>query len=295
MRWHPNESFALTIPNEADQKRLKKQKRWRRLGNYVPNSLSPGTRLLFSGVVLAWAGWSGIGLLFGHMFWLVSRRGLIHFSGLAALLFSATVLTVALILAAHVVDHYDKRDNEEVYQQVRAWLWRVAISLFVLTWMIGCSTSVFLSDTRTFTGLVETENVAGFLTSSWVAERLAPIHGSFLKWLFFSFGWLALCAAVARLASPRQLPPLAGSIALLVIALPALTATTLFVLWVVVGGDGSAFLDADEDMVRFKVAFASSVLVVLAILWWLLVVGVIALVVRAFSRPAGRPVLSSDL
>jgi hypothetical protein len=74
-----------------------------------------------------------------------------------------------------------------------------------------------------------------------------------------------------------------------------LTATTLFVLWVVVGGDGSAFLDADEDMVRFKVAFASSVLVVLAILWWLLVVGVIALVVRAFSRPAGRPVLSSDL
>ncbi len=207
MRWHSNESFALTIPNEADQKRLRKQKRWRRLGNYVPNSLSPGTRLLYGGVVIAWATWSAIGLLFGHMFLLVSRRGPIHFSGVAALLFSAAVLTMALVLAAYVVDHYDTRDNEEVYQQVRAWLWRVAISLLVLAWMVGCTTSMLQSDARTFVGLVETENVAGFLKSSWIAERLAPIHGSFPKWFFLSLCWLALWAVVARLASPRQLSP----------------------------------------------------------------------------------------
>ena len=125
-----NERFTPTQPLPECQDRLRKQRRWTRT-IYTPNDVPLSHRILYGLISLTWVGWAMIGLLSGHMFFLVSKRGAIHFSGVPAMLFSAAVVACAIACVVTIVDHYDRRDNEESYRRVRRRAWLTAMVFFL--------------------------------------------------------------------------------------------------------------------------------------------------------------------
>jgi hypothetical protein len=127
VRLTDKERFAPTTPLPQHQVRLREQRRWSR-PPYVPNNVPRRLRILYGLISLTWVGWAVIGLLSGHMFWLVSRHGPVHFSGVPALLFCAAVMACAAAFAVSIVDHYDKRDNEDAYRRTRRWIWLAALA-----------------------------------------------------------------------------------------------------------------------------------------------------------------------
>jgi len=73
-----NERFAPTQPLPEHQDRLRSQRHSTRL-KYTPNHVPLIARTLYALVSLTWIGWAMIGLLSGHMFVLLSKRGPIQF------------------------------------------------------------------------------------------------------------------------------------------------------------------------------------------------------------------------
>lgn len=287
------ERFMPTQPMPDLQERLRKQRRWAR-PPYTPNHLPVGLRLFYAVVSLTWIGWSVVGLLSGHMFFLLSRRGPVHFSGIPAVLFSAAVLMSAFACCVAIVDHYDKRDNESSYKSARRWLWGIAAACLFVSAAVGCAERI---DVLPFTdgrvGLLSTTELQTLLASSWLNELLAPRSAELQRW---SLILMACCISGALLLTKLGLlkrdAPMGTGVALFVVVIlvgPALTSFTLVVLsWLVAGEPASPGLS--EEAFRSQLAWLHSMLLACLGSLAVLLLALVALVLRAIGLlPAPDP------
>lgn len=265
-RWHPNESFAPTQPLPEHQQRLAEQKRWRRLGRYVPNHVPLGLRLFYGVVALTWAAWAAIGLLSGHMYFLVSRGGPLHFAGLAAFVFSAAVLASAAACVITIADHYDRRDNEASYVRMRRRLWWAAAAFFVLACAVGLAQGTgLLRSTGRWAGLLPAAQLAELLTSPWLARLLEPHVPALRVWLggttlWFAGGSLVLrWLGVSRLGRERS--PVVASVAACAVLLPVLVVFTLNLVVDLAAGAFAARGAPSSGAVPAQMAWMHSMLV----------------------------------
>jgi hypothetical protein len=288
MQRRPNGEFAPTQPEEEYQSRLLEQKRWRRLGPFVPNQVPVGQRFAYGVLTLTWGAWGVIGLLSGHMFLLISRTGPVHFEGFAALLFAGAVLASAVICALKVVDHFDRRDNEAIYQFAHRWLIRIAVALFLVSCVVGCIPAWAVPPaTAESWGALSNTHLRSLFESHWLTARLRPLHPSMTLWLFGTFAWLVVWGLVLRLlglGSGRQVKsPILGTVALYVVAAPALAAFTLNLVWSLVSGEMPTSGQVSEAQMRARFAWQASMLVACIGAWLSFVVITALLVIRLFG------------
>ena len=85
--------------------------------SYKPNKLKPATRYKIKFIALALFIYAVYGLL-NNDFYLPSKRGGIHFYDDAAILAFCSFICLCLFCVTAVIDHYDERDNEKLYQRI---------------------------------------------------------------------------------------------------------------------------------------------------------------------------------
>ncbi len=105
-------------------------------GCYVPNRVAARTRFwnsLFSGVLIVY----GLFGLWRDDLYVPGKRGGMHFHSLSAWVMYGAMLFGAAHLAAVVVDHYDRRDNEVRYQSFGEFSKIAGWTLFVLAMGLG--------------------------------------------------------------------------------------------------------------------------------------------------------------
>ncbi|WDE01688.1 hypothetical protein [Thalassomonas actiniarum] len=97
-------------------------------GNYIPNSISIGNRLLHIILSISLLFYGAYGVYTDDLY-IPSRRDIFHFSGLAAWLVYAGMICLCAYLLSVVIDHYDKRDNEHQYYKFGK---RIRLTGFIL-------------------------------------------------------------------------------------------------------------------------------------------------------------------
>jgi hypothetical protein len=90
---------------------------------YVPNRYSPVLRILYMLLLIGWIAFlshATYELVTEGSFWMpLKRGGRVELYGLHFYLFVAGKLCFAFTFLLYVLDHYDKRDNEEIYIKLR--------------------------------------------------------------------------------------------------------------------------------------------------------------------------------
>jgi hypothetical protein len=282
-RWNPHEPFLPTQPLEEHQERLRLQRRERRRGDFVPNQLSLAARLFYGVTALTWFGWALIGLVSGHMFVLLTRRGPWHLSGLAASLFCGAVLLCSALCALQVVDHYDRRDNEAAYGAMRRCLLWVAFTLFVLTLLVSWTGSFGAERAGGFMGWMDTAALLGGVRSPWLVSHLSPIAALLNRWLLgttiLSLGVGVACKLLHG-GTRQALPPWAALGVMYIGFAPLLAVFTLNLLMYVATGDVAGSNDLGAPSVRPRIAFAMSMLLACAAAWMTLALTTVLAVAR---------------
>lgn len=281
-RWNPHEPFLPTQPLEEHQVRLQLNRAERRRGNFVPNRLSAAARLFYGVAALTWFGWALIGLVSGHMFVLLTRRGPWHFSGLAAILFSGAILLCSAFCTLQVVDHYDRRDNEAAYGALRRRLLWVAFTLFVLTLLFSCTGSLGAERAGWSLGWMDTAALLSGLRSPWIVGHLSPIAASLSRWLLGATIWLLVVGVACKLLygwRQRALPPWAALSVMYIAFAPLLAAFTLNLLMYVATGEVAGNNDLGAT-VRPRIALALSMLLACAAAWMMLALTTVIAIAR---------------
>lgn len=235
-----------------------------------------------------------IGLLSGHMFFLVSRRGPIHFTGVPALMFSGAVLASAAACAVAIVDHYDKRDNEEAYSRFRRWLWWSAVGLFLVACIVGFAERTdVLPYTDGRVGFLSTASLKSLLLSKWLANKLGPHKSTLDTWALLSGIW---CFAGLFIMSKLGLikegdSPRPGVVFVLFafFVVPALGTFTLYLIYALAAGDLPSRTPLSEEELRSQLAWMQSMLVAFlsALSFSLLAIVAIALRAIGIGPPLG--------
>jgi hypothetical protein len=266
------EAFPDTEPmHEAPNHRRKEGRRWWR---YEPNYLPVGERLLYGTLTLTWLAWAAIGILSGHMFFLVSRRAPIHFSGLPALIFAGAVLASAAACASKIIDHYDQRNNEAAYARLKKTLWYGAGILFLLAILVAfAETASVLPFTDGRLGLLHAAELKMLLASGWMASKLQPHVEALHFWSAVSFAWFmgaGLCFKWLGLIDDQHNPAhvTRNFLAAAVLVLPALATFTLSLLADLSVGKVAMKAGLPEDQVQAQVAWAHSMLVACLGAWF---------------------------
>jgi len=99
-------------------------------GNYIPNSISIGSRLFSIAFSLALLIYGTHGV-YSNDLYIPGKRGGIHFSGSATWLVFASIICLSVSIILIVIDHYDKRDNENQYYEFGKRIRFLGISLFM--------------------------------------------------------------------------------------------------------------------------------------------------------------------
>lgn len=253
-------------------------------GPHSPNHIPLGMRLISAVVALTWTGWALIGLLSGHMFLLISRRGPIQFSGIPAWLFSAAVMASAVACAVVILDHYDRRKNEASYQRTRRRLWWTALLFFCLAAGVGCAErSGWLPYTDGRIGLLSTDQLRSLLASPSIHGLLSPYAEALDRWalilmLWFLFGGLAL-KKLGLLKDGVPLSPGVGAFLLVFLVSPALLSFTLALMSMLTSGYLPSGEAVSEDQIRARLAFFQSMLLtcLAAVAFLLITLGVLVL------------------
>lgn len=105
-------------------------------GTYVPNQIPVRTRILNSLMSLGMIVYGYIGIRLDDLF-VPGKRGGIHLHSVSAWVMYAAMLCASAHLAAVVIDHYDRRNNERYYQQFGRLSQWVGWTLFVLSLVAG--------------------------------------------------------------------------------------------------------------------------------------------------------------
>lgn len=281
------ESFAPTQPLPEFQERLRSQRRYFKPA-YTPNHVPLGARLFYSLVSATWLAWASIGLLSGHMFFLISRGGPIHFTGVPALLFSGAVLASAAACAVAIVDHYDRRDNEDSYQRVRRWFWWSAAVFFLIACVIGfAERSNVLPYTDGRLGLLSTVSLKSLLLSQWLAKMLGPHKATLDTWALLSGIWcFAGCFLMSKLGLVKtgvQSHPGVLFVTLVFFVAPALSTFTLYLIYSLAAGDFPSHLSLSDEEVRSRLAWMQSMLLTCLAVLSLLLMGIVSIVLRALG------------
>jgi hypothetical protein len=259
------ESFAPTQPLPEYQERLRKQRRWSRPA-HTPNHVPFGLRLIYSLAGVTWLSWAMIGLLSGHMFFLVSRKGPIHFTGIPALMFSGAVLASAAACAVVIVDHYDRRDNEDSYRRFRRGLWWSAVGLFLVACIVGFAERAdVLPYTDGRVGLLSTASLKSLLLSKWLANKLGPHKSTLDTWALVTFIWcfagLFIMTKVGLIKEGDSPRPGVVCVMLAFFVVPALGTFTLYLVYALAAGDLPSRTLLSEEELRSQLAWMQSMLV----------------------------------
>lgn len=260
--------FADTQPLPREPRAPVPSRRWwRRQPNYLP----VGERVWYGLLAVTWMAWAAIGMVSGHMFFLVSRRAPAHFSGLPALIFAGAVLASAAACACKFIDHYDQRDNEEQYRRAKKILWCGAGVLFLLAVLVGVAErNSLLPYTDGRWGLLGPDRLRMLLASTWLAGKLQPHAEQLHAWSFVAVAWFAGAGLLLKRMGVMDGRPghvTRNGITLAVLLLPALTTITLGLLADLSAGDVARKAGLAEDQVRAQVAWVLSMLVVCAAAW----------------------------
>jgi hypothetical protein len=286
--------FVATRPLPDHQQRLEEQAWWRR--RYRPNQVYVGQRLMCGVLSLTWMAWAAIGVLSGHMFFLVSRGGPIHWSGLPALLFCGAVLAAAAACGSVIVDHYDRRDNEAVYRRLKRGLWWGAAGLFGCAVLVGTGEKLsVLPWTDGRLGVLSGQALRELLHSESLSALLQPHVDALRRWLFYSTAWFLIGAFFLKKFEkhPQGSSVFAGLIAVLMI-LPVVTAFTLNLLADLASGQVAQDPGLREDEVKAKLAWTHSMLVGALGVWAFAAVACVLGLLRWLGVVARPPGLQKD-
>jgi hypothetical protein len=101
---------------------------------YVPNHIPEGERLQLMVICLLLVAYGAIGLYYGDIY--VPRKlgwgsAGTHFHGDAALLMYGAIISAVFGALSVVVDHYDERNNEEMYLGIASLFYVTAFGLYI--------------------------------------------------------------------------------------------------------------------------------------------------------------------
>ncbi len=99
------------------------------MSNHVPNQIPLDKRvrnLLLSVALLAYGGYG----IYMNDLWIPGRRGM-HLTDESALIMFAAFVCGSLVMLSVVVDHYDKRNNEQKYKAFADFFSLTGLGLFV--------------------------------------------------------------------------------------------------------------------------------------------------------------------
>lgn len=273
--------FEDTHPLPEQQQRLR---RWRHVPNFVPLA----QRLLLGLVAATWTAWALVGVVSGHMYLML--RGPVHFSGIAAFVFSASVLLAAAACLVPVIDHYDRRNNEASYGRLRRWLWWAVAAIALCAVLVGCVGRAGLG----VPGLLDARHMADLSFSPAIARALQPLSRHLGLALWASVCWLVLGVLYLRIfrgvRTSSQVSPHASLFFAYFVFAPVVLAGTLQLLLWICGGDAAAHA-LRQGQAEARMAFAWSMLVAaLGVLALLAVLGLITVGRLLTGRPLFPPV-----
>lgn len=248
MRAKKPHDFPDTRPLPLHQERLHAQ--WgRHRAHYVPNHVPAATRIVNGLLSLTWMTWALIGILSGHMFFLLGLP--LHFSGVPALVFSLAVLASAAACSVTIVDHHDKRDNERTYRRAHRVCWAAAAGFFVLAIAIGAAEQAgLLPFTDGRVGLMSTHRLHGLLASEALRSFLL-VH-PFGQWCGISAAWCVVGVYVFNKmgwlhAETARRDPGALLIVLMSMIIPALATFSLWMLALLAPGEVTGWQAHEEE------------------------------------------------
>ncbi|MGB4063523.1 MAG: hypothetical protein WBK19_06845 [Azonexus sp.] len=106
-------------------------------GTYVPNRVALKTRIancLLSLGMIAYGFW---GIRRDDLIVPIAKRTASHFHSIAAWIMYAAMLCASVHLAAVVMDHYDRRNNEHIYQRLGELSRKIGWVLFGIAFIVG--------------------------------------------------------------------------------------------------------------------------------------------------------------
>lgn len=270
--------FQSTQPLPEYQARLSRERATR---PYSPNRVHVLVRLAHGFVTLTWTTWGVIGILSGHMFFLISRGGPIHFSGIPAFLFSAAVMACAATSVLAIADHYDRRNNEASYRRARKRVWWAAAALFLVAMLVGVAERIdVLPLTDGSVGLLSTIDLQRLLASQSISMKLSPYKDALYAWSLGLGAWCILgILLLSKLKVVREGEPASPGVALFILTVlvgPALLSFTLALGASLVTGSLPSAQAMDDDSLRAQVAWMHSMFLACVSLtgFWLLGVAV---------------------
>ena len=106
-------------------------------GTYVPNRVALKTRIancLLSLGMVAYGFW---GIRRDDLIVPIAKRTAPHFHSISAWIMYAAMLCASVHLAAVVIDHYDRRNNEHLYQRLGERSRKIGWVLFGMAFIVG--------------------------------------------------------------------------------------------------------------------------------------------------------------
>lgn len=106
-------------------------------GTYVPNRVALKTRMancLLSLGLVAYGFW---GIRRDDLIVPIAKRTASHFHSISAWIMYAAMLCASVHLAAVVMDHYDRRNNEHLYQRLGELSRKIGWVLFGIAFIVG--------------------------------------------------------------------------------------------------------------------------------------------------------------
>jgi hypothetical protein len=237
----------------------------------------------------AWAAWALIGLSLGHLlvfFGGKSKAAILDFDGWTSPIASTAVLCVVAICLSMIVDHYDRRDNEHVYKQMRRALGWTSAGLFVIALLGKCA----LPSGVGFAGLLDSEELRQWVKPSAFGLWLRQSDWPWTLWL--SLSGLAFFSAmlVSRLLKAPEdalISRLLGMVGLAP-AFLLISATVVMVTFSGVLDPSSGQPSWNESSWRRSVALAWSALTLIALCWAFLLFALAVATARALRRLVSR-------
>lgn len=106
-------------------------------GTYVPNRVALKTRVANSLLSLGMVVYGLWGVYRDDLIVPISKRTTSHFHSISAWIMYAAILCGSVHLMAVVIDHYDRRNNEHLYQRLGELSGKIGWLLFGIAFIVG--------------------------------------------------------------------------------------------------------------------------------------------------------------
>ncbi|MBT9519570.1 MAG: hypothetical protein IV101_01635 [Dechloromonas sp.] len=106
-------------------------------GTYVPNRVALKSRIANCQLSLGMIAYGFWGIRRDDLIVPIAKRTASHFHSIAAWIMYAAMLCASVHLAAVVMDHYDRRNNEHIYQRLGELSRKIGWVLFGIAFIVG--------------------------------------------------------------------------------------------------------------------------------------------------------------